>query len=372
MSTAQPPAVEGDAARSEGGRPRDSVGPHPEPLLAAAFSAPSRGFVLSCLLGVAAVIIAVFAFDAIVNPYGNFGWSFFPRVIPSDPAAKVALIEALPKPPQIVVLGSSRSMAVDPAYITAKTGLRAFNFGVRGGTAVDAWAEVNYLHDRYPNARIRYLWILDDAGIDVNAIPEDLVTVPQLAKFFPQRLRNAAPSPSLWRLLSWNGLEDSVRATQVRGMQSSARFRSNGEWRTISFSRGVSARGATFSQRLHASAAAEGAIGPLNTHAIAAQYVVRTLAALHRWHDSVVVVMSPEHPLLLRLLAAHGWYRRHWQIFRWLTALRRDDGFQLLDMHAITSFGGSPSGFLDGTHMLPDNLRKLVAAVLKDDHGALQ
>lgn len=60
--------------------------------------------------------------------------------------------------------------------------------------------------------------------------------------------------------------------------------------------------------------------------------------------------------------------RRSWRG----SAVRRNDGSVLIDMHSITSFGGSPDGFVDGTRMLPGNLEKLVATVLREDHGALQ
>jgi hypothetical protein len=371
METPTPTA---DTALEEAPPPRPPVvvGPHAQPRVAEVAGSGSRGFVLAVLAGAVLVLAGVFGFDALVNPYGNFSWAYFPRVLPSDPEAKVDLVERLPAPPQIVVLGSSRSMGIDPSYISRLTGRRAFNFGVRGGTPADEWAIVNWLHDRDPARHTAYLWMLDDAGLVTRSIPRDLVTSPALARYFPARLRAAAPTPSLWRLLSWNGLQDAYRATQVRGINSTNRFLADGAWRSGPASRSVGAPGNTFAQRIRRSTSAEGALTSFAGSTIAAQYAARTLAALHRWHDPVVVVLSPEQPLLLRLLAGHGWNTRHAQILAWLRGLQRSDGFVLLDMHSITSFGGSPDGFMDGTHMLPGNLEKLVSAVLREDHGALQ
>ena len=72
------------------------------------------------------------------------GTHLFPTVTTSDRTIKADRIEALKQPPQLVVLGSSRSMRYEPSYLEKKTGLRTFNAGVNGiGGTADAWAMTN-------------------------------------------------------------------------------------------------------------------------------------------------------------------------------------------------------------------------------------
>jgi hypothetical protein len=47
-------------------------------------------------------------------------------------------------PPQILILGSSRAMEIDPAQVQAVSGKRAFNFAVGGGNIVTANANLRY------------------------------------------------------------------------------------------------------------------------------------------------------------------------------------------------------------------------------------
>ena len=79
--------------------------------------------------------------NTLADPYGMIGTKLLPTVTTSDRTIKADFIEKLKQPPQLVVLGSSRSMRYEPAYLQQKTGLRTFNAGVNGiGGTADAWA----------------------------------------------------------------------------------------------------------------------------------------------------------------------------------------------------------------------------------------
>src|SRR5205814_2373867 len=85
-----------------------------------------------------AQLLAVLAFDAAVDPWGQLGTGLFPSLIPTDRPAKAKLVDRLAAPPELVVFGSSRALKIDPAYLQRKLGLRGFNAGVSDGEPEDA------------------------------------------------------------------------------------------------------------------------------------------------------------------------------------------------------------------------------------------
>ena len=105
---------------------------------------------------------AVGALNTLADPYGMVGMKLVPSATTSDRTIKADAIDALDQAPELVVLGSSRSMRYEPEYLKQKTGLRTFNAGVNGiGGTADAWAMTNYIHDSFPGARQAYFWLLD-------------------------------------------------------------------------------------------------------------------------------------------------------------------------------------------------------------------
>src|SRR5450756_1015905 len=75
---------------------------------------------------------AVGTLNTLADPYGMVGTKLLPTVTTSDRTIKADFIEKLKQQPQLVVLGSSRSMRYEPKYLQKKTGLRTFNAGVNG------------------------------------------------------------------------------------------------------------------------------------------------------------------------------------------------------------------------------------------------
>src|SRR5450756_687921 len=97
---------------------------------------------------------AVGTLNTLADPYGMVGTKLLPTVTTSDRTIKADFIEKLKQQPQLVVLGSSRSMRYEPKYLQKKTGLRTFNAGVNGiGGTADAWATVSYTHLRAHETR---------------------------------------------------------------------------------------------------------------------------------------------------------------------------------------------------------------------------
>ena len=59
------------------------------------------------------------------------------------------------------MLGSSRALKAEPSYLQQLTGLTGFNAAAANGKTEDGFAYANLFHDRWPDAQIKYLWILE-------------------------------------------------------------------------------------------------------------------------------------------------------------------------------------------------------------------
>lgn len=94
-------------------------------------------FVRAFLCALLALLVALAALNILVDPLGYFGMGLLPRATWDDRDAKARLFLAQQLRPQALVLGSSRTMKLDPACIQSATGLTAFNFGVSGGRPED-------------------------------------------------------------------------------------------------------------------------------------------------------------------------------------------------------------------------------------------
>ena len=136
------------------------------------------------MLVTALVMGAVLALNVVADPYGSVGTHLFPTVTTSDRTVKADRIEALKQPPELVVLGSSRSMRYEPSYLEKKTGLKTFNAGVNGiGGTADAWAMTQFIHEVWPDSHPAYLWLVDVESFVPFEVQARTANEPRLAKF---------------------------------------------------------------------------------------------------------------------------------------------------------------------------------------------
>jgi hypothetical protein len=353
-----------------------------ERIVGAWSAAAARRFVTWLLSGVVGLLVVVFAFNAVVDPYGTLGTGLFPTVTPQDSSAKVQLLEALKQPPQVVVLGSSRAMRIEPSYIAQKTGLRSFNAAVRSGTPLDAWAFANFIHDYFRGAPPRYLWMLDINAFQYQspAIHDNLFHTPQLSRYFPTADRNSLSLSDLWTMLSWQTTRDSLRSVRadIRGLppvvkrdrRAPGEFTPDGGRAIGDFGDPNVGSGAGLDVRIKATAKeAEAEFAKPAFSAEPRRYFERTLAAMNSWGIQPVFVLTPIHPTLHKLIGPLGWDKRHQKVLGYLASLHSKYRFTVIDMTSTATFGGTPDGFYDGSHMKVANLRLMLDAVIARDPG---
>jgi hypothetical protein len=269
-----------------------------------------------------------------------------------DRSTKLDLISRLSSPPQLVVLGSSRSRRAEPSYLTNLTGLTAFNAGVRGGTAADAYVIVRYLADCAPVRNRRYIWFVD-AGLATSGIPPELAADPRSRGYL-----GLAPSkrPACKPLYPPDGRHDpdgSYTAAYARILPEHAANLPAEVARLVK------------SVRLHH--------GSLNAVPDPKQYVLfeRTLAFMNRHGSEPIIVFNPIEPKVLAALRAVGFPARK-LAGDYLRQLHSRYRFVVVDAEDIHRWGGSASDFWEATHIDYANMRRLLRYVVAHVDGALR
>jgi len=365
-------------------------GVHAPPELTPGSGRAARRYVVVLLLAALVLVAVVGGTNALVDPYGSVGTGVVGPAVWTDRTQKVGLAMRLSTPPRVVVLGSSRAMKVQPAYIARLTGLPAFNAAVSSGRPVDSYVFARFLRDRSPVSSTGYLWLLDQEAFADDSIDPTLLADPTLARYLPRQTRMRGRATDLSRLFSWETLRLSWRTLRNRhtsppagpapesppsGEEGGAQpvFAPDG-YRVSDANTRAQAGGRPLSRGIAQSREVYLARYRERFPVLAAsprEFFERSLAAMNGWGATPVIVLSPMHPRLQRDLQPYGWSARHRELVAYLDALRGRYRFVLLDMSSIRSFGGSKRFFYDGVHMMPANYRRLVRAVLRDPRARI-
>lgn len=273
----------------------------------------------------------------------------------SDRMQKTDLIEQLRAAPEVVILGGSRALRFDPAYITQRTGLSGFNAAVTGARPEDAWALVNLLHARFPAAHFRFIWVIHANEFAPKSLDPGLVYDATLARYFPTTL--------ITRLT-----REEAAHLKIDAMQRGRVFAPDGMVIRDGFDHlfprpGDDARGVHNNIRqaltLYAKTAAR--LSPRSTF-----YFVKTLALMQRIDASPPVIVSA--PVDVRILAAtagRGWAVRQHLVLRLLRRLRRRYRFEFVDFSRAAACGCTATDFFDGIHLRLSGTDKVIVALLR-------
>lgn len=123
-----------------------------------------RKMILFVLLISGIVIVGVMGLNYVVNPLGKYDSTNLPSLVWTGRADKVELLEEFDEQPDVLILGSSRSMKLDPDFIEDLSGLTAFNAGVNSARAEDYYVMLRYILE-HMDKKPKYILL----GIDVEA-----------------------------------------------------------------------------------------------------------------------------------------------------------------------------------------------------------
>jgi hypothetical protein len=275
-------------------------------------------------------------------------------VIENELTLKADLAEKLPYTPRVIILGGSRSLRFEPEYIKQKTGLSAFNAGVRNGRPEEAWGLIHYLHDLWPDVRPRYLWLVHVKLLrGWWRVQPPLVQDKRFNRYFPPKFLeeqgtrmpdSAADLPAMGKLppprwapdghIVWSHSDTLRLATGIR-VTINQWFKKNGPGTP------------TIERRPRI-------------------WFARTLDYMNRDLDATpVLVLMPVQPDVLEKIGPGGFWDAHKQLTEYLRSLRDKYRFKLVDLTHIESFGGDPENFYDGYHPKAENTRRIIDEVLR-------
>jgi len=300
-------------------------------------------------------------------------------------ANKIRLLEALGRAPELLIFGSSRAMRADPAYVRKLTGLRGFNCAVSSGTPAEAYAFMHLTRDLYPGTTQRYIWLLDMEQLRRSKLQPKLRTVPRLMQYLPEQFQkreavesggsDAATRDADGVFLDEDDLPLSdatgavlggaarapaqqlpgARTTRARSYGYRMVYRKDGYliWGIRDY---YAAEGYSLQQCLVSSIYYFRFIYPRGFRAIRgtpAYFVREGIKQMNAWGVRPVIVLTPYHPELRRVISGRGWKKRRAEVRRFFRHLDKTLDFKLLDFTSPASFRGWPSGFFDGIHPRP-------------------
>jgi len=337
-------------------------------------------FVLVLVFVTALGLGGVLALNVIADPYGSVGTHLFPTVTTSDRTVKVDKIERLKQPPDLVVLGSSRSMRYEPTYLEEKTGLKTFNAGVNGiGGTADAWAMTQFVHEVWPDSRPAYLWLVDVESFVPFEVGARTANEPRLARYVDQATVTRGGGElvrALWEnrttLLSLDTAKDSARLLLYREKAKSKQNR----YRKQTLSDGaMTERKWTekeWKRRYPRSVARYGDLYRdvySEMDPTAKDYVEKTLTFMNEQGAVPLVVLTPINPKLRKILAPLGWDERHEQVVAYIESLQGEYDLLFVDMTDPRVFDYHPREWYDGVHLTTVNTRPAIDYILEQTGG---
>jgi hypothetical protein len=352
---------------------------HAAPPVEARAGESLRRFVVVALATFAAVLLLNGAANAVVDPFATVGTGLVRPAVFSDHAERLKLIDRLTQPPGLVVLGSSRALKAEPSYLQQLTGLTGFNAAASNGKTEDGFAYANLFHDRWPDAPIHHLWILEAEAFRPLPPSPQLLAEPALAKHFPASLRASTRLDDFQRLFEWRTTKSSVKTAwrAARGVAPQGQVDLDPDgFRSFDQHDRSEAAGVSFQARLNESVGtARGFVPYMEEHGLAPEargYFEQAVADMNRFGDEPVIVLGPVHPAYRTAMGGPAYDRLNDELTRYLDSLHGRLRFTVVDRRDLASFGGSESEFYDGIHLHVANMRKMLASAVQEAGPALQ
>jgi hypothetical protein len=354
-------------------------------------------FVARCLSLVGLLLAGVMALNYILNPLGIYPTSYF------EPLAlerhtiyvyKADLYDDMNPPPEVVVLGSSRSFTVPPAYITQITGMPAFNASIPAGLLRDFLQFTRHTVDEGHPPRVIIIGLSTELITRRGNKQPKEITAPSGKKADKKadKKKKKAHTPGLAeRLLGTSTYEDAeeFRADlsynidlarqlvswyqteqSIRMLEEELKGRPNANYR---FDKDGLIH---FHERLPLDQAVQSYIAnrfwgklfsTVNELGPGSIDTLETLLNLCRKNNiQVIIYLPPWHPQMLAVYEQQDFERLKAEYLDLLASLQDKYDFTVYDMTTVESFGGDETMFVDGVHPSEEAARLMLDIMLKD------
>jgi hypothetical protein len=330
-----------------------------------------RRFVTATLVSCFGLLAVVLALNVAMDPFATAGTGLVSPAVEDDRSIKLTLLDQLRQGTETLILGSSRARQAEPSFLRSLTGRSAFNAGVTGGTAADAWVFTRRAADRFPEQQRRYVWFID-AGVATNGVNPQLEADPRARKY----LRDGGgfglddvgiyigteATQASWRVFKAcvlgrcrprirYGADGSIARSSLRVLPEQAK----------SLERDVAQLVASI--RAHPPVSA-----PVDPKRYL--YFERTLAFMNGHGSRPVIVLNPIYPTVLAELEKYGFPERRAGL-AYLRQLHRRYDFVVVDCQNIDTWGGSAIDWTNAKHVNRRNMRRMLRYIAAHSQGAL-
>lgn len=333
---------------------------------------PAKHFALATICFTTLLLLTVAAINWMVNPYNQYSSNFLVPLIRDSRSEKVALFEQQSPYPEGLILGSSRAMKFEPAYLETRTKLKHFNFGVNHGRPEDFLAIVQLYHQtfrKYPKSVL--------IGVDVAALND---TVPSDARLSAEpKLYSAVRHELPWtdefdrfgQLLSYQQFVSSLKSIQRKWMQKGSiqtpekieAFDPDGVIQYLKRQTERLEGSYDFAKAIHENEKEMLAVfsGMTSLSTTRLEYLRKTISLCEQNDCQVTLFLTVHHPLLRITLASRTKFLRlEKEAHDALQKLADENRARFVDLSAVENFGGDPDDFVDGIHPLEYNTRKMI------------
>jgi hypothetical protein len=326
---------------------------------------------LAFLLTLAGILVTIAAVNLVVNPLGYYPVSLFRPLTWSTRQIKASLMAQSP-PAEVLIMGSSRAMALAPSEIERHSGLRAFNASVDSARVEDYVAIFGYAN-RELGWKLRELVI----GVDVESFHDNvrpdqrLATAPEFRRWLPLAQRTQVITGAIKDLVSQGQLHQSLRSIglHLHGLPPvEVGFQPDG-WNDAVAWEDKFARGLVHTDiEISLAEYRNRYEGFRHVDVARAGLFEELLAAAATQQIRVRAFLTPLHPVVIgRLRADRDFDRLRGAVVATVsTLMARYPKFVFRDYTEVESFGGSLDLFVDGAHIRKGNAERILAALYRD------
>lgn len=338
-----------------------------------ALTAPEEGAWRRFVRRFLALLLGLLAFlgllNFLVNPEGIYSTHLLPPVTLNTRPGKAKLLAEMDPKPEALILGSSRSMKIDPADVERRTGLRAFNASVNAAFAEDYYVMLRYAVETAGMQPKLVIIGADVENFHDHSPPNDyLLHANSLGRFL-----NANQADSAWHRFTtlFTVLETKLSILSIQeAITGEARgegtFEANGYlkndfWKALKEQGKLDVKSRFEQRAAQYQTRYASYVAPSKERL---DYFTKLLAYCRERHIPVIVFLTPMHPDLKARLRVYGYDQRRDEAAAALQKICAQEGVRFYDLSLPESFGGDLNSFYDGIHMDEHNSGLITEKVL--------
>lgn len=341
----------------------------------------SKSFCIAFFTGFAVLMSMTAGLNWVCDPTAKFQTGILPPIVQPMRRQKLELIEARSQPIEVLVLGSSRVLQLDPEYLQDQTGMKSFNAGVNHGRLEDALGLLRFTYQRQGTFPKLVLLGLDVAAFD-SSVPEDarLTQTRELYELVPEGHDWRQTLESFSELFSWHETRNSIDSLQrVIGLKKPSdrpieSLRDDGMLQYHRRDQQLESGQYDFAAALQYNLAeTQRMLSKMPSLSEKSFHLLHGLLDECRHHDChIIAFLTPYHPTLRNQLKEIDKLENFEdQICERVELWSDSYSMRFHDLRSVSHYGGQPSRFYDGIHPDSSETRRMIDLLLSHERQRL-